>query len=168
MYNEWSDGGFMDLVPSYNAPTLSSIANSTFVPVFTPESLMSAVTVMTGLVSEVVANSDFSKETERLTLLGMTDAVDKLADIGLNPTKTEDQQECSTAVSSLLVSEFAGRLQTGNGNAPLSGLLFVYSSALAYGEAKLQVGMSETERETFQSGTVAVYVGKDGMPIYAD
>ena len=141
-YGEWTDDGLLAEVAGYEPDEIENIVNSTFVSVSTPDGLMSAVTDMTGLVSEVVANSNLSEATNRLNTLGMSDVATKLSDLGLDPQ--ENTQEYTTALSNLMVGEMAGMLQGTSGSDNLTYILFMYSSALAYGDASGDYSVMDT------------------------
>ena len=141
-YGEWTDDGLLAEVAGYEPDEIENIVNSTFVSVSTPDGLMSAVTDMTGLVSEVVANSNLSEATNRLNTLGMSDVATKLSDLGLDPQ--ENTQEYTTALSNLMVGEMAGMLQGTGGSDNLTYILFMYSSALAYGDASGDYSVLDT------------------------
>ena len=131
-YGEWTDDGLLDIVANYTDEEISAIAGSTFLTASSPQGLMTAVTDMTGLVSDVIAGSDLSQATTRLnTLLGADSHVVKtLSNLELDP----EDDEYSTVVSNLLVNEMANILQTGEGSEELSAILGLYASMYAYAE----------------------------------
>lgn len=131
-YDGWTNNGWFGTVADYSDDDLKNIVGSSFMTASSPEGLMTAVTDMTGLVSEVIAGSDLSKATERLnSLLGAdSHVVTTLNNLNLDP----NAPEYSTVVSNLLVTEMADILQTGDGTDNLSALMGLYTSMYAYAE----------------------------------
>lgn len=133
-YNGWTDDGLLDLVAKYTKAELDSVAASSFIQESSPEGLMSAVSGMTGLVSEVISTSNMGEATNRLnTLLGPDNhTVSTLTKLEMD---TSDPNY-STVVSNLLVSEMANMMQSAeNTDNNVMGVLLLYSSAFAYAES---------------------------------
>ena len=136
--DSWKAGAFL-----VNLDDALLIANSTFLTTATPEGLMSAVTNLTGAAGTVISgyNGDVAGKLEDL---GMGDIADILEDSGLQP----GTEEYNTAVSNLLVGQFADKM---NGvtvdeamEDSLAGTALLYASLYAYCES---TGDTETMAE---------------------
>lgn len=132
-YNGWSDDGMLDLVADYTDDELKSIMSSTFIQKATPKSLMATVSNMTGLVSNVIKDSDLSVAADRLTtLLGPGNSVSTtLSSLDIDA----EDEEFPTVVSNLLVAYLADNMENAEDDNNLVGIMTLYAGAFGYAEA---------------------------------
>lgn len=143
--NDWLAGAFL-----VNLDDAALIANSTFLTTATPDGLMSAVTNLTGAASTVISGYG-GDVAAKLESLGMGDVAAKLEATGLEA----GTEEYNTAVSNLLVSQFAGAM---NGltveeamNDSLAGTALLYASLYAYCESEGDTTTMDTVNEYLAS-----------------
>ena len=163
-YGGWTNDGLLSEVGGYSEEEFAALMNSTFVSVSTPDSLMDAVTSMTGLVGDVVNSSDPTQIETRLTALGMGDMAEKLGGMTF-----DSNEEKSTAISNLMVEQMAKMMQSDTPEAEgFQAILVVYSSAVAYAEAtgdtsiidKMNENLNDNEKFNYDAlkdgGTIGV------------
>ena len=126
--DDWAAGAFL-----VNVQDAELIANSTFLTTSKPEGLMQAITNLTGAAGSAI--SGYAGDVAaKLESLGMGAVADKLEATGLQPGTAE----YNTAVSNLLVGQFAGAMSGQTvadvQNDPLAGTALMYATLFAYCE----------------------------------
>ncbi len=128
-YGEWTDDGLLAVVAEMDADALENVANSTFLTTATPDGMMNTVTNLTGIVGDVIQGSDASAIDERLATLFGDDNTLVTTMQGLN--LTPGTEEYSTALSNLLVGQFAGMMAESS-DSPMTYLCATYANVYAY------------------------------------
>ena len=128
-YDGWEDDGMLSVVAGMDSEALDYVANSTFLTTATTDGIMNTVTNLTGIVGDVIQGSDASAIDSRLaTLFGPDNTlVTTMQDLGLTP----GTEEYSTALSNLLVGQFAGMMGE-SADSPLTYLCINYANMYAY------------------------------------
>ena len=130
-YDKWTDDGLLNLIAGYTEADLSLIANSTFLDTASTESMMQALTQLTGVTSDVISGYEGDVEGKLNTLLG-PEFVEKLNGTGV----TSEDDEYEAVISNLLVGHFANSMNNSSmeeveGDA-LGSLALTYTTLYAY------------------------------------
>ena len=161
-YAGWTNDDLVSLVAEYSDDDLAAIAGSTYLgEKSSPQALMTAVTDLTGIVSNAISANitDPDEAVNKLnTLLGDGNSLaSNLSNMKFDTSTEAGMQEYSTAISNMLVSYMAGNMDNAGG---LSYVMNMYASAVAYAqesgdEAVLNV-MQNKLSTVGQSGGIAL------------
>jgi hypothetical protein len=171
-HDGWSNDGLLTLVSGYTQADAELINNSTFLTKSNAKDMLNATNSLLDLAAKKIMDTpNAPKYLEDLGgELGQT-----VAGLGLDPTKAEDKEAYSTAVSNLLVSHFADAMSSGatstNDTNSVSTLVTYYAQIYAYCQAKndntlIEAFNAELEKASYADIVSPTNKSNFGMKLY--
>lgn len=167
-YGEWTSESAMLEYALENYDSANTVANSTFLTDASTDGMMSALTTLTGVATQVIQGHE-DDATDILTGMGLTDVADKLAALeneGLSP----DDPDYATAISNLLVGHFSGNMTSDSVqvNGSLEQLALDYATFYAYseyvGDPSIMTSINEKLADVESTGALTSETLLSGVP----